>query len=241
MTAALKSNKHFSRFLLTASLVLTLGALVSCQKAETSAKVIKLNGTGEVIRKGKSSPLTLGTELLPGDLVKTSRASTAILQFKMDSTLAELQADSDFVVGTYSKNKKELKIHKGKVWLKVAKLGSGESFVLTSPAAIAGVRGTTFYTAQAGDMWVTCHCEGDVHYEGNGAAYHSLHHKDQLAFSRGGKTVVVNPGEVKNLKRNYEHHHSALGDSPLGAPADMDPVDYAKIIAVAEKKFAELK
>ncbi|MBL8994485.1 MAG: FecR domain-containing protein, partial [Spirochaetia bacterium] len=172
--------------------------LASCQKAGPAAKVVKLTGSGEVLRGGKSESLALGKELMIGDVVRTGKASAAVLGFIQDSTLAEMQAETEFVVGAYSKNQKELRIAKGNVWLKVSKLGAGESFTLYSPAAVAGVRGTTFYTAQIGDMWVTCHCEGAVDFKNSGSAYHELHTKDHLAFTRGGKTVVLSPEELKS-------------------------------------------
>lgn len=214
--------------------------LASCQKAGPAAKVVKLIGSGEVVRDGKSEALALGTELKVGDVVRTAKASAAILSFVQDSTLAELQAGTEFVVGAYSKNQKDLRIAKGNVWLKVSKLGAGESFSLTSPAAVAGVRGTTFYTAQIGDLWVTCHCEGAVDYKNSGSAYRELHTKDHLAFSRGGKTVVLSPEDLKSLG-SYDHHHSAIGDSPVGAKVDMSPEAFAKILALAEKRLKEIK
>lgn len=225
------------------SVALVLSAVffvTSCQKAGPAAKVVKLIGSGEVVRAGKSEALTLGKELLVGDVVRTAKASAAVLGFVQDSTLAELQAETEFVVGAYSKNQKELRVSKGNVWLKVSKLGAGESFTLTSPAAVAGVRGTTFYTAQVGDMWVTCHCEGAVDFKNSGSDYHQLHTKDHLAFTRGGKTVVLSPEELKALG-SYEHHHSAVDGSPVGAKADLSPEAFGKLLALAEKKFKELK
>jgi len=231
----MNSRLASAAFLLSFTLI-----LASCQKAGPAAKVVKLTGSGEVVHDGKSEALSLGKELKVGDVVRTAKASAAVLSFVQDSTLAELQSETEFVVGAYSKNQKELRIAKGNVWLKVSKLVAGESFTLSSPAAVAGVRGTTFYTAQIADMWVTCHCEGAVDFQNSGSDYHQLHTKDHLAFTRGGKTVVLSPEDLKILGP-YEHHHSALGDSPVGAKADLSPENFAKLLALAEKKFKELK
>ncbi|TAL33659.1 MAG: hypothetical protein EPN93_13655 [Spirochaetes bacterium] len=69
-------------------------------------------------------------------------------------------------------------------------------------------------------------------FEGRTSGYRKPHHKDEVAFSRGGKTVV--PGAV--------HRHSLIDGSPLGPKAlAMTPELAKKTLAVVEKAFAKAK
>ncbi len=195
-----------------------------------------LKGSAELEHAGKRSPLKVGDRFESGDSIITGTDGVAVVALRGNAALAEIQPSTTFRLQATEKST-EVGIDAGRVWLNVAKRSADEEFKVRTPTALAGVRGTKFLTAQFGDTTAICHCEGDVEYS-SGEKYKATHHTDTLVLSRGGKTVTLTPDDLVGV--HYNHNHSMMDNSPLGAKDDLPPEVRKKILDMAEKKFKEL-
>lgn len=219
--------------------LIALALLVNCKKSETSTGglIVSLRGTAEVEHAGARKPLKIGDQVESGDTVYTGPESVAVVAIRGTLAKAEVQPNASFKI-TSTGADTDVKLDKGNMWLSVTKRAPNEKFTVHTPTAVAGVRGTKFYTAQQDDITVVCHCEGDVEFA-SGKDYSSVHHTDTVVFTKDGKTVTVDAAELKGIV--YSHAHSMLDDSPLGTKGQMSEETKKKIFAIAQKKFEQLK
>jgi len=211
---------------------------------DTIGKVFFVSGNVDLNRNNEKKTLNKDDVLKEGDIIKTSTNGVAVLSLNDDKIKLEVQYNTELELNKLLGKDKSIKVDKGNVWTKVEKLNTGDKFSVNTPQTVAGVRGTIFYTFQAGDMWATCHCQGDVDYSDNGGKYHQEHHQDYLTFTKGDKTIVLTPEEMKKAFKTdtLQHNHSVLPDSPLGPEAQKETQEHAKIMSeLIEKKFKELK
>ncbi|MCE9596687.1 MAG: FecR family protein [Spirochaetia bacterium] len=220
-------------------LSITLVSLVTCNKADnkTGGLIVTLRGTAEVEHAGEKKPLKVGDKFESGDTVFTGPDSVAVIAIRGSLAQAEVQPGASFKI-TSSAQDTDIKLDKGNMWLSVAKRASNEKFTVHTPTAVAGVRGTKFYTAQKDDMTIVCHCEGDVEFAA-GKDYSAVHHTDTLVINKDGKTITIDGSELKGIV--YSHAHSMIDDSPLGTKGQMSEETKKKIFAIAQKKFDDLK
>lgn len=140
---------------LAAKLALTLGAALitsGAVQAQTVAGVIKSNeGSVEIIRGGKTIPATAGTKLEAGDVLKTSKDSSAGVMLK-DETRIALGSNSQVALDKFAFNPNT---NQGNMVVNIVKgtfaMISGllvknnpTSAQIKTPTATAGVRGTYF-------------------------------------------------------------------------------------------------
>lgn len=197
----------------------------------------KVYGDAQIEHAGKSVKLEAGAKVAPGDIIRTGADGTVLLVFRANQASAEIQPNTVFEMKEAA-GKTDLNLKQGNVWLQVNKLQSKHEITLHTPTTIAGVRGTKFFTAVFGDTVAVCHCEGDVEF--SACSYKEMHHTDQVVFTRGKKTLVLQPRELPFVK--YEHSHSVLDDSPLGKKdSTMTPEVQKQMAAFLDKKFAEIK
>lgn len=139
--------------------IITIAILVvfvstACFAAETmrQAKVISASGDTLIKKAGDASwaPIKMDMTLAQGDMVKTGKASSAILnlggagnvEIKENSQLSIAQLIQDSSTGD---KKTLLDLAMGEVFIKAEKLRSKEEkFEVKTPTSIVGVRGTKF-------------------------------------------------------------------------------------------------
>lgn len=128
--------------------------------AEAVGKFTSVEGRADVLRPGekRASPVSAGSQVSEGDIVRTKSASFAEITFN-DGTVLKLTESTRLEIKEYllSGNKRQngaLKLLRGKVRATVSKgLGrvipiiySGPStFRIETPTAVAGVKGTDFF------------------------------------------------------------------------------------------------
>lgn len=134
--------------------IATSVALLACSAgyAQTVAGVIKNNeGSVEIVRGGKTIPAKVGTKLEPGDILKTSKDSSAGVMLK-DETRIALGSNSQVALDKFAFNPNT---NQGSMVVNIVKgtfaMISGllvksnpASTQIKTPTATAGVRGTYF-------------------------------------------------------------------------------------------------
>jgi hypothetical protein len=120
--------------------------------AQTVAGVIKKQeGTVEIVRDGKSLPATVGTTVMSGDLLKTTKDSSVALMLK-DETRMSLGANSQVALDKFNF---DANTYQGNLFVNVLKgtfaMISGlvvknnpTSTQIKTPTSTAGIRGTSF-------------------------------------------------------------------------------------------------
>jgi len=143
---------------------------------------------GEVLVKRGSRTLSgeIGSDLHPGDLVRTGPGALAVLelgergQVKLRE-LTELSLDS---LGTRT----SVTLNRGGLFSRIKRLFGTEAYEVKTPSAVAGVRGTEFFVAYGRkiedeyDVWL-CVNEGAV----------------EVVLPAEGASVIVEEGEGINI------------------------------------------
>lgn len=224
------------------AIMLCLVTLITCTKTDApvcpSGMVTFNSGTASVERDGKQIELKNGLEIKEGDVVRTGSDSVVVVSFG-DIANAEIQSGSAFSINDLNKQG-VLELSRGNVWFQVKKkLARLNSFILKTPTSLAAVRGTKMYAYQSGDIFITCHCEGDVEFMSRDGKYKKTHHRDFLTFSSKNGTIALLPDELRALgMKEFRHDHSEIDGSPLGNKKVSIPADMLKkIMALAEKKM----
>lgn len=148
-------NRSMAKTVSAKALIVLAATLSGGQvfSAETAvAGVIKKNeGTVEIIRDGKTIPAGVGTQVMAGDVLKTSAGSTAGVMLK-DETRISVGANSQVGLDKFAFN---ADTNKGNMLVSIAKgtfamisglvvkNNPGAAQVKT-PTTTAGVRGTSF-------------------------------------------------------------------------------------------------
>lgn len=142
----MKGNKRLPA--LAACIVLSLGLAA----AEPWARIVYAEGSsfnlvrsGKVLKKEVASADVIGFELASGDILQTASSTFLELYIYPVSASVQIAENTSFRCesdGTGTQTKGEL--YYGRVRAKVAKLSGSNSFRISSPSLVAGVRGTDF-------------------------------------------------------------------------------------------------
>ena len=231
-----------------------IGLFLGCSRPDQSSvagvgvgTVTYLKGKADLVRKGNSVAIKVGDRFGEGDLVRTGARGIVVAVLSGQAAEVEIQPNSEFRIDQYSATSKKLALEKGNLWLRVNKREKGEEFSLRSPTAIAGVRGTKFFTfhikdPKGRDYYGTCHCQGTVDFKGGTHGYSAVHSRDSIVMTRDGKTILLTPDDLQFMGRSTDHRHSALPNSPLGPQAvQLTSAQMRALLTVAERKFAQVK
>ncbi len=227
-------------------LIVTACGGQSKQTALAGAVTFKLgNATVESTTGGKKQ-LKVGDVINKGDVIRTGKASTLIITFNQKVAEVEIQQNAEFSIDAFAADKKHFNLRKGNAWFRSNKLRKGEDVKLISPTAIAGVRGTKFYTFKMGPFHGTCHCEGKVDFEVGQSKYKQHHEKDFVVLTKDKKTVLLTPADMSKIMgmkpEDMVHRHSSHAGSALG-PKDraMNKEQQARFMQIVTAKFAAAK
>lgn len=165
--------------------------------AEGGVKILSMKNKVDVVSaKGGVSPASEGMQLHEGDVVKTFANGISILQMSSGDMITVMQF-SEFVIGKQytdrNSSRRSFNIPKGKVYAKVSKLKKGDSFQISTPTAVAGVRGTLFSVSPGNIKCV----EGAV------------------TVSQGGKVHEVGEMQEVNLGSNGMTEPEAISNEGL--------------------------
>ncbi len=151
-----------------------LAANEAVQAEKNSARVVRLLGKARVKSAGdeKWRPLRVGSMVKNGDSLETGANSQMILRYRsIEMRLGpNTKTRLDALVGP----KQSTKVHvsQGYSWFNVkkGKVKGPVNFRVTTPTAIASVRGTKFSVVEDEDGAVSCVCEGKVDTQAAGAS-----------------------------------------------------------------------
>lgn len=214
------------------------------QPQSTIGVVLKLKGQASAQGTADLIQLKVGDSIKLEQSIHTGPNSVAIVQFGKDGTTVEIQSNSIFHTKEFSKTSQHFHLEKGNLWLR-AKGAPGRQIKLQSTTALAAVRGTKFYTFQfkdpkGRDVYGTCHCEGNVHYEVGDSNYKKEHKQDSVVMTIDGKTILFSPEEAARMTAWGGHNHSELDDSELGPPQPQIPPEaMQKLFSLIDKKLQE--
>ncbi len=131
-----------------------------------TARVVRLLGKARVkpAKADRWRPLTVGAKVGDGDLIETGANSQMILRYR--SIEMRLGPNTKTRVDALTSPAKPTKIHvaSGYSWFNVkkGKVKGPVNFTVTTPTAIASVRGTKFAVTENEDGSLACVCEGKV-------------------------------------------------------------------------------
>lgn len=235
-----------------ATLLFSAAFMAACGPAgigESSVGVVKrVVGQAELEHAGARVPLKAGVVLPETGTIFTGADGVVVAVLQQGQAEVEIQKNSEFHLKKLAEHHKEIHLRKGNLWVRVNRLSPREKFHVHTPTAIAGIRGTKFFTFhiqdQAGrDIHGTCHCEGEVQFGTHDESYDDVHSGDFVVLTREGKTILLNPEELTAIMGEgaTAHRHSVLPDSPLGPPEQqMTPEQMGQFMQLAERKFAKL-
>ncbi|BDA78557.1 iron dicitrate transporter FecR [Leptospira kobayashii] len=226
----------------TFTFILAFAMISNCAKPKNTTEGILTFTLGNITieRSGNKISAKTGDPIQKGDTLRSGEKSAAIVEFGEEETIIEIQSNSEFQFVDTGKNK-ELILNSGRSWLRSAKLQKDATLNLKTPTSVAGVRGTTFFTFVVGDMSLTCHCEGEVDLKSLKNNSGRVNDRDYLAFVKNDKIIYIFPEDLKALNIPYVHDHSELSSSKLGKQNKLTQEQFALVMQLAEKKFAELK
>jgi hypothetical protein len=163
----------FSVFTIAMMLVAMQPARAEFKPSE--AKITYMKGKVEVQRKGSESmvPAAMKMTVYPGDMVSTDDGSEAELKLS-DGSILKLRDKSKLEIERMEKQKKPVttinsfKLASGKILGSIRKLSSKNSkFTVSTPTAVAGIRGTVFGVFVEGDSTELDVLNGEVAVQGD--------------------------------------------------------------------------
>lgn len=136
-------------------LTFALGALmisVTTTAFADESSIIKIQGDATIVRAGQMIQATEGARLNQGDVIKTSANGT--VDFSMNALAGtRVLPASEVAVEDAQKKAMRVKLRSGQAVFNLEKLPQNSSFQVSTPTAIASVRGTQFTgRVQGGDL-----------------------------------------------------------------------------------------
>jgi|GEM_PF-4339174 len=131
--------KRFTIFLLLALTVIQLEA------APVVGKIVQVDGVFEAQERGaKKRSLQLGSQIMEGDTLTTSKNSTGKVEF-FDGTSVLLVSDTSLFIDTYKKNRIFIKLYKGGSRFVTGSIPKNypDNVEVNTPNVTIGFRGTT--------------------------------------------------------------------------------------------------
>ncbi|MBN1532872.1 MAG: FecR domain-containing protein [Spirochaetes bacterium] len=201
--------------------VALLSLLLGCGGQPSSGHSVRMVlGHAWIVRGGEKLEAKAGVQLKEGDAIETGAGSLVVADLNGGIAQVEIQENALFRLESVEGSERTVAIDRGSLWFRVSKLVKGGTYRLRTPSCIAAVRGTKMFRFVMGDADGMCHCEGDVAYRSISGDYEGVHHRDFMAFTRGGATVLLPPEDLAFMMiPGAVHRHSAIDNSPLGPKA----------------------
>lgn len=155
----MNKTQRFAGWLLSAALLLACPAAVA--KEESGTVVSLRGGTLERLHDGAWKPLAAGQKVATGERLRTGKAAVAVIDFPAVGRFVMGPA-SEIEMGREPKDF-TTKMNRGALWMQTA-LPAGGRAAISTPIAIAGVRGTAFSMVFGeGEKAVcACTCAGNI-------------------------------------------------------------------------------
>ncbi|MBD3418814.1 MAG: hypothetical protein GF398_01730 [Chitinivibrionales bacterium] len=121
-------------------------ALPAQDAMRAAAKVTRLEGTASMMRNGggKWRPVRPGMAVKQGDQLYTRAESFVELKYE-NGAVVRMDENTKVTIESATATEAETKTGIGNVWVNMKKIASGsKKFEITSPTAVAAIRGTAF-------------------------------------------------------------------------------------------------
>ena len=144
-------TKHYKVWLNSVATLAIIAFLVGCgsspvQKKTASLLVIFTSGDVKISRTAGEVPAKIGMLVKASDTIKTGKEGAVDLQTRSGSAI-RIKSNTTLTVDEISMGSKganRMSLKTGDIMAKVKRQSAGEKFSISTPTAIAGVRGTSF-------------------------------------------------------------------------------------------------
>jgi hypothetical protein len=183
--------------------ILSLSFPISAESQKTVALVVKTSGISYLLRDKKRSPIKVNDFVLADDIIQTKKNGTVHIQFSSGIIflIGTTVSDSEVKIKKFEKTEKSqnigLELLKGSLAASSEKLAKGENITVSTPTAIAGVRGTEFivdYNQTNTEVMVN---EGSV-------AVSDKDEKEEIIVEPGKKVIATTKGLQMKIMEQFE-------------------------------------
>lgn len=189
-------------------LITSIGLFLSTAEAQQACGTfLVVKGNVKIQRSGQTAkPAKLGAEVFAGDQIATGADGRGTIEM-LDKSIMRVMTQSQVTIDACSQEgaakNVELQLKEGGVFNNVQKGYDGKKnkFLIKTPTAVAGVRGTQFLTSYDKISKVT----EVVTREGRVSV---------TSFGAGAKTVIVQQGQMSSVGADK------VPDAPVSAPQD---------------------
>jgi len=155
------------------AIVLLIAAAGPATAADPVGTVTFVNGPVDITRPGEAAePLNIGDDVFIGDIIRTKTGARAEIRF-IDESIIRLAQQSRVEISEYmvkkDRQQSRLSLFRGKIQSLVKKIAGRtwgrtkrHRFLIETPTAVCGVRGTDFFT------WFTNGTTGVAFTDGSG-------------------------------------------------------------------------
>ena len=180
-------------FIVAAATLLSVLQTARAEFKPDEAKITFMKGKVEVQRKGSQvmMPAVMKMTVYPGDKISTGDGAEAELKLS-DGSVLKLKDGGELEIEKMEKQKKPLntirafKLFKGKILGAIRKLSSRESkFTVSTPTAVAGIRGTVFGVFVEGDSTELNVLNGEVGIQGEAGGEVLVKDKMMITVAKG--------------------------------------------------------
>jgi len=158
--------------------------------------------TNDVVIKRADSTFIpyLGMEVLDEDTVIVKDSSKAEILY---SDSSKLFVDENSTLSTTSGKKRSVFLSLGRIWAKVKGLVKGESFEVSNPVSVSGVRGTEFTVSYKDDEAEVKVLSGKVNIRELATGSAVLLERERMAQVKRGMAIEVRKFKIEEIKRWY--------------------------------------
>jgi len=154
----------------------------------------------------KYIPAYKGQMIKSGEWIKTKDGVFVAIVF-LDGSNIKIQQQTEVKITSYRMTAKDLKTNlnmsKGQAWSDVADQGSGGEFVITTPTAVASVKGTEFdlaYDAE-NDETTLIVVEGEISFEGE---LGTIMAKAMQSSKNGADPIDIKPEDIPTWQKSTD-------------------------------------
>jgi len=204
------SNNHL--YVLAGLVVLAAVFLASnyfCNETQDRASVVRVSGPVTIERAGSTLTPANGMVLNPFDKITTGKGAS--IEVTYDDGLKDIvniQANSHAVLESdVIQKKSSIFLDKGSILLKLEKLEKGSNFMVRTPLAVAGVRGTSFGVELKGKEAVISDYESHIYVKG--LDHNFVENDDELLLSEGWKVKLKQFERPSRVERITDRERTA--------------------------------
>ena len=179
--------------ILTAAIMLMALQPARAEFKPSQARITFIKGKVEVQRQGSQTPVPamMKMTVYPGDMISTDDGSEAELKLS-DGSILKLKDQGRLEIERMERQKKPLttinsfRLAAGKILGSIRKLSSQESkFTVSTPTAVAGIRGTVFGVFVEGDSTELNVLKGEVAIQGDSGGEVLVKDKMMITVAKG--------------------------------------------------------